>query len=271
MMDWEFSAIFLALLLLEGLRRVPAGAVVLRRTGIGPWSVLLEEPGGRIHLTSLLPPFTRSLVLAPASSEPPLDRALLESRWKTARRRAPWLSLVGSMVTGGLLIGLPLAAVRLTAMGFLLTAAVVVGLTLSLALAGIGTLRAIGLTSKAAWRAGLRWFSPFAAPSVVEGVLERALRGAPPVLAAELVLSPDAFRRWVRPRAYDLVEHRTADGELAGLFDRHVLEGLVNAPPEYRDPTATTWCPRCGRSWTADGECAECGVPLKSLAVSREP
>jgi len=60
------TIVFLALLtLIEGVRRVPRGSVVLHRVLFGQWTVEPPETGDRVRLLSWWSPLASAIVLAP--------------------------------------------------------------------------------------------------------------------------------------------------------------------------------------------------------------
>ncbi len=62
--DWATTAVLLAVLLAEGIRRLPAGAIVLRRTLRGSWRIVhgpTVRPEWR--LVSIWAPFLEHLVV----------------------------------------------------------------------------------------------------------------------------------------------------------------------------------------------------------------
>ena len=61
-------AILALLTLIEGMRRVPAGSVVLRRVLFGLWTVERPEPAERLRLLSWWSPIVTTIVLAPRQS-----------------------------------------------------------------------------------------------------------------------------------------------------------------------------------------------------------
>ena len=265
--DLGLAGIFLAFLLLEGVRRPAPGAVVLRRDGFGPWRM---RGGTRwyLRLVSLLPPLTCSLLLTPAPPDEECDKAAVQQRWRLARRASIPLHLLGGLITLGLLAGLPLALNYLTVWGFLLTALVVLVLTALSALLGSATLQRMGMPAEMANQMARKWLSPFAAPGVAEGIMELALADAPVPFAARLVLPDSELREWLRPRAYDLMERRVFDPELIASFPAHMLVTLVRSQPLDVDPAALAWCPRCGNSYRTTGDCTECEVPTLAMKLS---
>lgn len=266
--DIGLAGIFLAFLLLEGLRRPASGSVVIRRFGFGTWR-MRGESRWYLRVVSLLPPFTTSILLTPAPPGEDCDKAGVQRRWDLARRAAIPLHLLGGLITLGLLVGLPLALDFLSVWGFLLAAVLVLALTALSALLGSTTLQRMGMPAELANQMARRWLSPFAAPGVAEGIMELALADAPVPFAARLLLPDSELREWLRPRAYDLMERRIVDPELMESFPAHMLVTLVRSQPLDVDPAASAWCPRCGMSFRTTGNCTECpDVPLLAMKLS---
>jgi hypothetical protein len=256
------TIVFLALLtLIEGVRRVPRGSVVLHRVLFGAWTVEPPEPGGRLRLLAWWSPLTSAIVLAPREEYQRTNvdavRAQLESReLYTALFDLRVLGVLELIV---LVLGVPLALQRFGALGFLAALGAVLLLCLTIFTALVFSARALGKP----WRAALRWsfpyLSPFAAPRGAEALLQEALREVPPAVASRALLPADVFLRWVRPFVYD-----ASNG---GEVDRRLLEGL-NLKELGASLGSTSqngqgmWCPRCGATFVQGESCSECDIQL---------
>ena len=256
------TIVFLALLtLIEGIRRVPRGSVVLHRVLFGQWTVDPPEPGDRVRLLSWWSPLMSTIVLAPRQKYGRTDadavRAQLEGRdLHTALFDLRVLGVVELLV---LVLGVPFALQRFGALGFLaaLGAVLLICLTIFTALA----FSAHGLGKP--WRAALRWslsyLSPFAAPRGAEALLEEALRDVPPSVASGALLPADAFLRWVRPIVYDARNGREVDrGLLEGLDLKELGASLAGASQNGSGMV----CPRCGATFVQGESCSECDIQL---------
>ena len=254
------TIVFLALLtLIEGVRRVPRGSVVLRRVLFGQWIVAPPETGDRVRLLSWWSPLMSTIVLAPreryARTDADTVRALLDGR--DLHTALFDLRLLGVVELLALVLGVPFALQRFGAFGFFVALGAV--LILCLMIYAVLAFSAHGLGTP--WRAALRWalayLSPFAAPRGAEALLVRALREAPPGVAVNALLAPDVFLRWVRPLVYDANNGREVD--------RRLLEGLnlkqVGASLASPDGQGL-WCPRCGATFVQGESCSECDIPL---------
>ncbi len=264
----EIVGLFAALVLLEGLRRVPAGALVVRAIGWSGWRPAAEAaPRTRWRLVSWWSPVAPALVLPPLDGPATLSSEELATRLAVARRAAPWLAGGGALTLAALILGLPIATGRFGTVGFLAGAAVVLALAVATALAGGSALRRLGLVGAARLGRVLGWCSPFAGGRVLEGVYEAALAGATPAQALRALTETQVFADWARARAYDVVRGGAADPDLAAAADPATLGAIVASEPGT-DPGARSYCPRCAATWSlAGGSCPECAVPL----VSRLP
>jgi hypothetical protein len=264
--NWDVVAVFAALVLLEGLRRVPAGALVIRGMGPTGWRPLgTPEPRPRWRLISWWSPIVPALVLAPLEGRTAVRAADLEVRLKAATRAAPWLTGSAAITLLGLIVGLPVASARFGAIGFLAGAALVLTLAVANAAAGAFTLRRLGSPRRRGQL--LAWCSPFAAGRVMEGVYEAALAGASQAQAVRALAGEDLFATWSRARAYDLVITRAEDPDLSAAADEATLSAIVAARP-LEGHAGASFCPRCAATWVlSEGPCPACGVPLMSLAA----
>jgi hypothetical protein len=265
--DWEVVAVFAALVLLEGLRRVPAGALVLKGSGPGDWRPQAEpEPRPRWRLISWWSPIAPALLLPPLGGAPTLQRGALEARLHLVRRVAPWLAVSAGATLLALILGLPVATARFGAVGFLAGTAIVLALAITNACAGTFALRRLG----SATRRGqiLAWCSPFAAGRVLEVVFETALAGASPAQAVRELAGERVFATWCRRRAYDVVLQGVHDPDLRAAADQATLEAIVASPP-HDVAGGASFCPRCAATWRiSNGACPTCTVPLTSLPTS---
>jgi len=248
------TIVFLALLtLIEGVRRVPRGSVVLHRVLFGQWTVEPPEPGERVRLLSWWSPLMSTIVLAPRQQYRRTDADVVQSLY-TALFDLRVLGVVELLV---LVLGVPFALQRFGALGFFAALGVVLLLCLTIFTAVAFSARGLGKP----WRAALRWalpyLSPFAAPRGAEALLEEALRDVPPSVASGALLPADAFLRWVRPIVYDARNGREVDrGLLQGLNLKDLGAALTSQNGQGM------WCPRCGATFVQGESCSECDIQL---------
>ena len=261
--DGATVALLAGLTLLEGLRRLPAGGVVLRRVLGGAWRAdAVEWP--RPALVSWWAPLTTAVVCAPWTADAGGEargHLRLAELGHAVRWHVRALTALGALVLAGLVLGVPTMAGLLGGAGFLAAAGAVLLLSLATAACGYAALRRLGLRRRPAARRALAWCSPFGAPQARQQVLEHLVAGAPPLSVARWLLPALAFAAWVRPRAWDAA-HGAPDPELAVVLAEDELRALLAAPPAALDPTAAGWCPRCGALWRITGPCPACAVEL---------
>ncbi len=274
-MDWGAVLALAAITWLEGLRRVPPDALVLRRVLGARWSVAEPVDFGRTwRLVTWWSPLTLALVVPPGGivrGEASADRAgdALAGRLDACRHTLAALRILGALVLTTVVAGVPAAVGRYGAWGFV--AAVVAALLLSLltAIIAIRGVRRLRVSRWHAVRVGMPLLWPFAAPRAAVLLTEHANAGAPPLAIARRLLGADDFAAWVRPRAFDALSSTpTADGlgaALLSLIGRPALDAIVQTSPPGC-ASGERYCARCGRVYRAStARCADCGdVALSS-------
>jgi hypothetical protein len=272
-MDWSVVAILAAITWFDGLRRVPADAVVLRQVLGGSWTASeYAEPGRGWRLVAWWTPFTLALVV-PSSGMPAASAAAqslnegLATRLHRARPVVLGLRLLGASVLASLVVGIPAAVARFGAWGFAASVGAVVLLATTTALAAFVGLRKLGHARRQATRIAAPLLSPFAAPRAAEVLLEHAVAGTPMLVLARTLLGVDSFASWIRPQAHDaLRSDGTANARadaLIALIGRPGLAAIVGRPPA-RLGVSECYCERCARVYRlGTTTCADCdGVPL---------
>lgn len=254
------TIVFLALLtLIEGVRRVPRGSVVLHRVLFGQWSVGPPEPGERLRLLSWWSPLMSTIVLAPRQKYRRTDADAVR---KQLEGRELYTALFDLRILGvvellALVLGVPFALGRFGALGFFAALGVVLLLCLTIFAALAFSARALGKS----WRTSLGWafpyLSPFAAPRAAEVLLEETLRDVPPSVASSALLPADAFLRWVRPIVYDAHNGREVDRHLLAGLDLSALDASLASHNGEE-----MWCPRCGATFVQGESCSECDIQL---------
>lgn len=248
------TIVFLALLtLIEGVRRVPRGSVVLHRVLFGQWTVEPPETGERVRLLAWWSPLVSAIVLAPREKYTRNDADVVQSLYTALFD----LRVLGIVELLALVLGVPFALQRFGALGFFVALGAVLLLCLTIFAALAFSAHGLGRP----WRAALRWalpcMSPFAAPRAADVLLEETLREIPPSVVTRALLSGDAFLRWVRPIVYDARNGREVD--------RRLLEGLdlneLGASLASQNGSGM-WCPRCGATFVQGESCSECDIHL---------
>jgi hypothetical protein len=262
-LDWPAFGFLALLTLLDGLRRVPAGALVLRKHLGGPWRVVVLEEG--YHVVSWWPPLTTSVVIA-RTEAPGFPPEQLARRLEAVRKDDGILLVLGAVSLAALVLVVPIAIRWWGGMGFLaalMTVAVVAVLVTGLSYYAGGKL---DLSRSERFRFALPRLNPFASPAAAEALLERALRGADPVAAARLLMKEEAFDGWIRPRAYDVFHGIETEGgeDLLRVLGHEHLASVVSGRPGSI-PSETPWCPRCGSEFASGfTACSACQVPLNN-------
>lgn len=259
--DWTTFWLLVGIALAEGLRRVPAGGVLLRRVPGYPWHVAAGPyRAAAWRLASAFPPLALHALLQPSEGAPrrlpPRGRLRL---WITLLRLPSLLALIA------LLVGVPLLSASMGTRGLILAIAAAFGTSLLTAIASMLALIRLGIGWKTAVWDALRIVSPFTSPRAPEIVMERALAGVPVIDPIRALLPTDAFAAWIRPLAYDQAM-RSADD---ALLPRDEAERIIHTPPADAAP-GDAWCPRCAGIYQPGVEsCRGCGgVPLERVAAS---
>lgn len=242
---WYFDSVAFwilgALMLWDGIQRVPAGAWVLRHAAGYPWQVARapRETAGRL-LVSWLSPLVCHVVLSPGLGDgrvPPRRLGL----W-TGLVRVPALLALVSIV-----VGVPLLTPTMGFPGLLIAMGAALGAALLTAVLSMVALWRMGIAPRSAARAALPIVSPFTAPRAPELVLARALEGVAFPDAVRALLSPDAWAEWARPVAYDLARGVAPEGvPAAALLPGGDARAVLRVPPPGSVP-GDAYCARCGR------------------------
>jgi hypothetical protein len=250
------TIVFLALLtLIEGVRRVPRGSVVLHRVLSGQWTVEPPEAGERVRLLAWWSPLMSAIVLAPRDKYTRNDADVVQSLYTTLFD----LRVLGIVELLALVLGVPFALQRFGALGFLVALGAVLLLCLTIFAALASSAHGLGRP----WRAALRWalpsMSPFAAPRAADVLLEETLREVPPSVVTRALLSGDAFLRWVRPIVYDARNGREVDRRLLEGLNLNELGASLGGASQNG---SGMWCPRCGATFVQGESCSECDIHL---------
>jgi hypothetical protein len=265
-LDWPAFGFLALLTLLDGLRRVPAGALVVRRVLGGKWQVIELRAGYR--LVSWWPPLTTTVVLVPpigptsGQTDSPSDGP--EANLKKVRGRILTLQVLGILSLFALVVVVPVGMRWWGGTGFL--ASLLLVLLLSWLITGLSLSfgRTLELTTRQSMMFALPRLNPFAAPGAAEALMDRAMDGANPLAVVRLLLDEAEFTRWVRPRAFDVLQGREVEreDELVKVIGRLHLNDIVSARPPGVE-LDTPWCPRCGSEFgPASTSCPSCDIAL---------
>ena len=269
-LDLTTVAILATVALLEGIRRVPPCALIVRRSLLSEWRPSFDPEGARFRLLSWWSPLMTTVVL-PLPSGPVRKKKKFDL--KRLEAAEPWifdLRLMGGVALAALVFGVPFATGLFGSFGFLVAVGSVLLFSIGTAAIACFALRAAGRPTRGALGWALPFVSPFAAPRTAEALLETLLRDLPPAVAVQHLLTPDAFLRWLRPHAYDRHHSRPAeiDGVLAGLDADLLTRALATREPP--EPGATLQCGRCSNSFAHGTSCPDCGVALDPIRTTEE-
>jgi hypothetical protein len=258
--DWSTVGVLALVVLLDGLRKVPAEALILRSVLGGPWyPVEFSGVWRGWRIVSLWPPLSRHLVVLSPRVTPP-DPADVAGRLHALGWATPALTALGWLSLGAPVLGIPIATARFGGWGLVVGVATAELVAVVSALISFWALRRLHFPRSAAARRAAVLLSPFTAPRAVELVLEAAVEDLQPVAVLRALLSDVAFDAWLRPRAYDALQGIT-DPMLRADLAREPLAVLVSTPPPG---VSGRYCPRCGHSYRDDAaRCIGCeGVGL---------
>jgi hypothetical protein len=273
------AAVFLAAIAVsDGLRLLPAGAIVVSRMAFGEWSVAWVNPdpqaGGRLRLITWCSPLLLPQVLGGTDNATmPLGRRVARFR-KRARRTRSYVAALrggGILTLAALVIGVPSLTARSGIWGLLLGVAFVIGLSAVQATLASAAFRRAGATTGRAILRSARYLWPFSAPRAAEDVMSSVTEDIPPLVLLGELLPPDAFRRFARPLLFDAVvrnEHAEGVAALRAHMGESQVAEILTGPPSEGDGDA--FCPRCGASFYRGARfCSDCaGVELRPQPVA---
>ena len=275
-------AVFVAVLWLDGWRRVGPGDLLVVRSGLGQW--VEREPWAKVGSFALVawwPPIVVPMLIPAARSADPGEKvprwsadffvAMARGRRRLRRVRiiTAALRILGAMLILWIAFAIPMATARFGVHG--LVRAIVQAFVMSavIALGAALGLRWLGTTRGASIRAAIPFLFPFTAPRACEVVIATALRDLDSLAQVAAILGEDRFLLWIRPWAYDALHDRETRGSssidaLVSALPRAVLaRALQRAPVE----NAGCYCPRCARSYREEtARCHDCG----DLALARK-
>lgn len=275
--DWELVAALAVLSAFEGLRRIPAGAVVLVWGLDGRWRPRKGLQAGRgWSIVAWWPPLGVPLVLPPsdpeAQYEPIADAGhVVMARLQAVGRPALVLRVLGTAELVCLVLALPALSAEYGPGGFVLSATVVIVLCAANAVVLVWALGRTDARWPERFRAAAAAAWPLSAGRASEILLSAAVHGFPAGVVVQQLVEPDDFRSWLRPRAYDALERPDVTPEadlLLRTFGRTTLVDIVQGPPAAL-AADELYCPRCAGTYVASvAMCRECEVALRSAMVT---
>lgn len=265
LVDGGLVLTFGALAAADGLSRAPARSVILARRLGGPWHASDQAPRAALRLTAPFTPLT-SGIISRWAPEAPVTAAEFTARLDRCAGERRLLVVLGAVQLVGFVVGFPAAVAYWSGTG--LIAALVANLSLSLVIAGVARLamRRLGPSVGDGLGARLvRAMSPFSAAAASNDVLRSAAQQVPAVVAAEVLLAPEVFARWVRPFVWDH-RQRAPDAVLKRSLGERGIAAVLAADPPRLDPTARAFCPRCAAEFAADGiACPSCDIAVRAF------
>jgi hypothetical protein len=261
------AAAFLALIAVsDGLRLLPAGAIVVSRVLLGDWSLsktAATNSGNTVRLITWCGPLVQPLVLRTDQHSTLSARRLL-TRFRARRRRTQSLvgalRVVGTLTLLALVAGVPLLTSRSGVWGLLLGVSIVLCLCVVQTVLAVFAFRRAGETPFRALLGASRFLWPFSAPRAAEEVMTRVAMGVPALIVVDQLLKPEAFTGFARPLLFDAVVRGEETGPVAALR-QHLgasrVAAILNAPPPM--PDGDVYCPRCGASFYRSARvCSDC-------------
>ena len=267
MSDTASTILTLAVIaMLEGVRRLPPGAFVLRRILGGHWYTAAPLDLGRDWFLAAWPvPLVHFVVVTRDDGDETLGISRhftrLRARARRARLSIAALRVWGTLILIGLVVGLPLAIQRWDAFGLVVSVeALVVMCAVQALVAHIG-LRRAGAAKRPALVASLKMLWPFSAPCAAATVQKQVVQGAPWIVAVVELFGRERCMAQMRTGLYDELE-RDERGMVSRLFGRETITAFLRQPSDgARDP----FCPRCGARYREGiAQCADCAVALVS-------
>ena len=263
---------------LDGWRRLPAGSLLVTRSGVGPWSVRDEWPSvGPFALVASFAPITVPVVVSPQHGAPEpaarwnsdFDTIVARTTRRLRRIGAPVavLRTLGFLMTAWIIVGIPVATERFGGMG--LIAGVLGAFALALIIAIITALsmrHALGISVRRSLRATVQLLSPFTAPRATEILLTAVIGPSGSLAPIAALLGERRFLAWIRPWAYDTLTDRAesdaahaAAAALVAALPRRILERAVELPIGDPETYGGRHCPRCARTYRDVAQvCVDC-------------
>lgn len=258
------AAILYGITFAEGLRQLPADAIVLRRLAFGHWRFVRRvEIGAGLRLVSWCLPVSLPLVMlresSSASGAEILER-VEQMRARIAETRL-WLGILrilGLLTLLLLVLGVPVVVERNGLFGLVLGVVVLLELTLVQAIWAGWLLKRLGASGRSVATASLKLLNPFAVQRAPEVVLARIVADVPALAAAHELLGEEEFVRAFRPLLYDALYGDASRDAVTFLAEERVGSLLRTPPPGQ---TNGAFCPRCESQFAIRaGFCADCGV-----------
>ena len=258
------AAILYGITFAEGVRQLPADAIVLRRLGFGHWRFVRRvEIGAGLRLVSWCLPVSLPLVAvresSPAGGAEILERLeQMRARIAETRLSLGLLRILGLLTLLLLVAGVPMVVERNGLFGLVLAIVVLLELTLAQAIWAGWLLKRSGVSGRSVAMASLKLLNPFAVQRAPEVVLARIVADVPALAAAHELLGEEEFVRAFRPLLYDALYGDGLRDAVTFLAEERVGSLLRTPPPGL---ASGAFCPRCASQFAIRaGVCSDCGV-----------
>ena len=264
--DWATTAALLAVLLAEGVRRLPAGAIVLRRAFGGSWRIVHGPTvGPEWRLVSIWAPISEHLVVQ-ADTPAELLRMDAGGGGEVSGRLPSRLTIAAFRIAGGAILllialGVPMTTASHGVAGFARSVTVAFLASTGIVLAAAAYLRrSTGWT--AAFTSAAPMLSPFTAPRAAELLQQTSVNRLAASDALEALVPKDHFEQWFRTHAYDELAARSS----AGSREADGRLGAIIAAIPAGCSDGDRFCPRCAAVFHSHvEECSDCpSVVLRS-------
>jgi len=253
---------------LDGWRRRPNDALLVTRSGLGPWTV--RPPwtrAGPLALVALWEPIVVPVLLSPTAAHTEVAAAPWARDYSVAlartRRRLRRVRLVvvalrafGILMILWIILGIPVATGRFGAEGLLYGVLAAFVLAIELTFVTTVALRRFGIPFRRAFRMTAPLLSPFTTPRAASIVTTAAVGPLDSVVPLVALLGESAFLAWIRPYAFDELAGRTHAPEnetivnLVRTLPRRTLERAVEPAVDHAlNDDAARYCPRCTRTY----------------------
>jgi hypothetical protein len=286
--DAGTTSLLLAILWLDGWRRVPDDALVVRRVLLGQWRIgYVWARAGTYAFLSWWPPLVLPIIVSLTPDDDTLHSRAFDIEVARGRRRLRRVAL-DRLLTRGLatslvvwiVFGIPILTANSGGAGLLRGVSFAFAIALSIAVVTAETLVVLGYRRRRALRMAAPLLSPFGAARAPELITEAAVADVSPMARLAALVGDDRFYTWIRPTAYDVlaasplspahasqvasaasVDATALEVRVRALGPRHLSRAIAAPQTLYGSDTVdeSAFCPRCGTRF--DGNvvmCAEC-------------
>jgi hypothetical protein len=247
---------------LEGVRRLPPDAFVLRRVFGGPWRAAAPlELGREFALIAWPIPVVHAIVVRRENTGDEnvgIRRHVARMRARERRTRilVRGLRAGGTLILLAVVIAVPAATLRWDVFGLVASVAILFSMCVIQALATHAALRRSGAARRAAVLASIRLVWPFSAPSAAELVQLQIIRDAPWTLVLIELLGRERYLAAMRADLYDELARGQVNPFAAAFYGHDAIAAFLR---DAGETGGQPFCPRCSAQYR-DGvdACANC-------------